>query len=88
MRTIPVVFLWLASVERCARLHHEAVLIHSAAGGVELAAVQWARHLARACATAKHKRAAGGWVSMSWAHRRLPAVEEMRGAIGACVDIV
>jgi acyl transferase domain-containing protein/NADPH:quinone reductase-like Zn-dependent oxidoreductase/acyl carrier protein len=94
--TLPVVFLTarFALSERACLRAGERVLIHSGAGGVGLAAIQWARQLgARVYATAGNEQKRAVLEAMNvpvvGSSRSLPSADEMRRAIGdAGVDVV
>ncbi|MBI1357397.1 MAG: SDR family NAD(P)-dependent oxidoreductase [Acidobacteria bacterium] len=93
---IPVVFLTIHySLQTLARLRAgESVLVHSAAGGVGLAAVQWAQATgAKVYGTAgsDSKRELLETLGVEWigSSRELPSLEDMREAVGgAGVDVV
>jgi epothilone polyketide synthase D len=93
--TLPIVFLTVRyALSQIADLRPgERVLIHSGAGGIGLAAVQWARHLGAevyVTAGSAHKRALleSVGVTVIGNSRRLPGLEELRPTVGGGVHVV
>lgn len=93
--TMPsVCFTVLYALEHQARLERgESLLVHSAAGGVGLAAIQWARHrgvrvLATAGTTDKREFLARAGVEQIFDSRSIAFADGVRAASGGGVDAV